>query len=280
LAGASWHFGVRPDRSTGEEPEASQSVTVNGVTYDLGSLSGQKAAKRDGVLPRQSDEDYERDVEASKEFHRRRLETSPVQPKRRLDYDADTGVYTHQVWSGEGWSEPEALDDQMIEAERHHSPSWHETERRAIAALTGLRRAERLLRHMRVVPSARPNGRYEHRPGCRRATASRGPPDDGDGGDPDSDGDVLAPGVARAFPLSRPVAPRHVSVAPGLFVEQTSVGPYSFRQHHTRFGHLTPAERLAVFLTLPHWQRRQAWRSLRFDIARERGPPAVTSVRP
>jgi hypothetical protein len=131
-----------------------------------------------------SHEERQRELEANNEFHWRRVQAG-AQPSRARFIDVGPEPGTHKVRTrhrdGE-WSAPEAVTDQMIEAERQHSPSWAETERRARAALRGLRRAEQLLRGLRVVPPPRPQGWNEHRPGHRPATGSRGPPsgDDGD----------------------------------------------------------------------------------------------------
>jgi hypothetical protein len=148
-----------------------------------------------------------------------------------------------------------------------------------VAMLRAISRGERGPRSTK--PLTRTRGRYEHRPGHRRTATSRGPPDDGDGYDPGGDGDVLAPGVnRRAFSCLRAGKLRHVSVALDLFVEDTLPELYTFAEHRRRYGHLSPDGQLAAFLMLPEWQCQQAWRSLRFDIDRERGPPVVTSVRP
>jgi hypothetical protein len=105
--------------------------------------------------------------------------------------------------------------------------------------------------------------------------------DSGDSSDSsDSDGGSDPPGVARAFSRPRADALRHVSVALDSFVEDALPEPYTFAEHRRRYGHLPPGDQLAAFLTLPEWQCQQAWRSLRLDIDRERGPPAVASARP
>ncbi len=238
-----------PPATEAEEPEASQSVTVDGVTYDLGSIGGQKAMKRDGVRPERHRQMAEAAARKDATFEVDRwngLKSGEIQARRSRGIGYVSGVgFTHQVQRHGGpWSELEVIRPEVIEAERQRNPRWHATERRARAALRGLRRAERLLRGLRVVPSPRARGRNEHRPGHRRATASRGPPNDGDD-DPEP---------ALGGPLARCRRGRE----------------YTFQAHHWRFGHLAPADRLAAFLALAEWQRRQAWRSLRFDIDRER----------
>lgn len=171
------------------------------------------------------------------EFHWHRIQAgAQASMTRFIGFDEEAGADTHQIRRRGGeWSAPEVIDEELIEAQARHSPGWFESKARATAALASLRRAERqvvrrarphVVRAPRTVPPVRPSrarGRNEHRPGHRRATASRGPPDDGDGDDPaDGDGDVLAPGVARTF--SRPRA----------------------------------GAQLAAFLTLPEWQCQQA----------------------
>lgn len=213
----------------------------------------------------QSPEDYQHAVDAYKQRQWQDLTSGRVQPStvRSIDVDPETGNHTHQVRRHGGpWSAREMIEPEVIEAQARHSRSWPETARRARAALRGLRQAERLLRGLRVVPSPRVRGRSEHRPGHRRTSASRGPPGAGDGDDPDSDGDS-APGVARA---GSGAALRHVSA----FDEDALPELCAFAAHRRRYAHLSPSGQLAAFLTLPEWQCRQAWRSLRFDIDRER----------
>jgi hypothetical protein len=228
------------------------------------------------VLPerfRQSPEDFQRAVQAYKRRQRQDLNSGRVRAStvRSIGLNPETGNHTCQVQRHGGpWSEPEVIQPEVIEAERRRNPRWRETERRAAAALRDLRRAERLLRGVRVVPSARLRGRYEHRPGHRRTTASRGPPDDGDGDEPDGDGDVPAPGVARAFSRPRGGTLRHVSVAPDAFVGDMLPELYTFAEHRRRCGHLSPSGQLAAFLTLPEWQCQQAWRSLRAWLQADR----------
>jgi hypothetical protein len=163
----------------------------------------------------QSSEDYQRAVDAFKRRQYHDLRSGRVQPStvRSIGVDRETGAWTHHVRRHGGeWSAPEVVTDQMIQA----NPPSPETERLARAALTALHRAWRQDQRarMRVVGTAlslsrsrRPGGRSEHRPGHRATPTSRGPPDDGDC-DPDGDGDVLAPGVARAFSRARGGTPR------------------------------------------------------------------------
>lgn len=94
---------------------------------------------------------------------------------------------------------------------------------------------------------------------ARRESPARRGGDSGDSAPGDLDGDSEPPGDLAGWLLP---------------------DAYSFAAHHLRFGSLAPAARLREFLALPEWQRRQAWRSLRSDVDRERGPPAVTSARP
>jgi hypothetical protein len=239
--------------------------------------------------PPKSAEERQRELEANNEFHWRRVQTG-AQPSRTRFIDAgpEPGTHTVQTRHGVGeWSKPEVIDTRMIEAEHQRNPPSPETLRFARAALAALhrdwRRDQRARMRSACTALLRPRGRRgrsEPRPGYRRPTTSRGPPDDGDGDDPDGNSDALAPGVARAFPRPRAGTLRHVPVALDAFVEDTLPELYTFAEHRRRYSHLSPSNQLAAFLTLPEWQCDQAWRSLRFDIERERGPPAVTSARP
>ena len=105
-------------------------------------------------------------------------------------------------------------------------------------------------------------------------TVSRGGDSGGGGDSSDSDGDSEPPGVERGR------GPRHIGPVLADWLAWSLPDSYSFAEHRRRYGHLSPSGQLAAFLTLPEWQCQEAWRSLRFDIDRERGPPAVTSVRP
>ena len=225
---------------------------------DRGSLAWLKWHTAQNPQP---PEEYAAEVAAHNRAQFAELTSGKVQPSsvRRIDYDPGSGVYTSRTRRRGGpWSGLRVI------AVGRPEP------RTAVAVLRPLR-ADRARRE---TPAR---------------TASRGG-DSGDSSDSsdESDGDSDPPGVARAFALPRGGALRHVSVAASgsfdggtpseLYTPVPGLGP--FAEHRRRYGHLSPSGQLAAFLTLPEWQRQQAWRSLRFDMDRERGPPAVTSVRP
>jgi hypothetical protein len=160
--------GGPPPAAEALEPEASQSVTVDGVRYDLGSIRGQKAAKRDGVLPerfRQSLVDYAREVELYKAEQRCDLTSGRVRAPTvfSFGFDEGAGAYTHQIQRrGGDLSAPEVIDAEMIEAASRRSWSWDESKRRATAAVANLHSAWRRAR-LRAVPGGPKKRKRGHR---------------------------------------------------------------------------------------------------------------------
>jgi hypothetical protein len=149
-------------------PHCDSQVRPNDATdkaeYDLGSISGQIAARQARALPQryqQSPEDYEREIAAYKAQQFADLASGKVQARsvRRIEsINVKEGTYTRRVRkSGGPWSVPQKVS--MTDGKVVCRPQYDRA------------------------PSARPmriRGRCESRPGYGRASApTRAGPDDG-----------------------------------------------------------------------------------------------------
>jgi hypothetical protein len=122
------------------------------------------------------------------------LAAGRVRPKRRIDYDEETGEHTIQVRQGDGsWSQPKVVQPEVVEEERQRNPRWPEMELGVRVALAGLRRAERHAQRARlravrtILPPLRsraPRGGAKSRPGARRPSCRPRAPSDDPGSEP------------------------------------------------------------------------------------------------
>jgi hypothetical protein len=135
------------DRPRGEEPE------------DRGGLAWAK-----WNAPPKSPEERQRDLEESREFHRRRMQAGARASRTRIiDVGPEPGSHTVQTRHRDGeLSAVEVVDEETIATASRRTPRWPEMESYVRAILTSLRRTWRQA-HLRVVPGGPQKRKRGHR---------------------------------------------------------------------------------------------------------------------